>query len=197
MLLTSQVRPGTGGEEASLFAMDLWGMYQKFSVLRGWRFETMHLTLTEQGGCKHGSAAISGATSARLRIWLQKHVMSSSTCVRTDLNVEQPVATNRFVVQSWLAAGANVYGTLKWESGTHRVQRVPTTETSGRVHTSAASVIVLAEADQACASPWCMLMLLPRRVRLECIWSPVGPCASERAGPLRVLPSMRLPTAIF
>lgn len=55
-----QVRPGTGGEEAALFALDLWVMYQKFAALRGWRFETMALTLTEGGGCKHGSAAISG-----------------------------------------------------------------------------------------------------------------------------------------
>lgn len=98
-----EVRPGAGGEEAALFALDLWAMYQKFAALRGWRFETMALTLTEGGGCKHGSAAISGS---------------------------------------------DVYGTLKWESGIHRVQRVPTTETSGRVHTSAASVVVLAEADQ-------------------------------------------------
>ncbi len=55
-----QVRPGTGGEEASLFALDLWGMYQRFAALQGWRFEVMHLTFTEAGGCKHGSAAISG-----------------------------------------------------------------------------------------------------------------------------------------
>ncbi len=55
-----QVRPGTGGEEASLFALDLWSMYQRFAALQGWRFEVNSLTLSEGGGCKHGSAAISG-----------------------------------------------------------------------------------------------------------------------------------------
>ena len=64
--LVTQVRPGSGGEEAALFAMDLWGMYQKFAALRGWRFEVMHLALTETGGCKHGSAAISGEWRSRL-----------------------------------------------------------------------------------------------------------------------------------
>ena len=63
--LVTQIRPGSGGEEAALFAMDLWGMYQKFAALRGWRFEIMHLALTETGGCKHGSAAISGTWGRR------------------------------------------------------------------------------------------------------------------------------------
>lgn len=98
-----EVRPGIGGDEASLFAMDLWTMYRRFAALQGWRFEVLHMALSEQGGCKHGSAVV---------------------------------------------AGAEAYGQLKWESGTHRVQRVPNTEASGRLHTSAATVVVLAEVDQ-------------------------------------------------
>lgn len=98
-----EVRPGIGGDEASLFAMDLWTMYRRFAALQGWRFEVLQLSLGEQGGCKHGSAEVTG----------------------TD-----------------------AYGRLKWESGIHRVQRVPDTETSGRLHTSAATIAVLAEVDQ-------------------------------------------------
>mmetsp|Transcript_5846 Transcript_5846/g.16690 ORF Transcript_5846/g.16690 Transcript_5846/m.16690 type:complete len:431 (+) Transcript_5846:175-1467(+) len=98
-----EVRPGIGGDEAALFALDLWNMYRRFAERQGWRFEVLDLALAEQGGCKHGSASISGE---------------------------------------------NAYGMLKWESGGHRVQRVPDTEGSGRIHTSAATVIVMAEVDQ-------------------------------------------------
>ena len=97
-----EVRAGTGGEEAALFAADLFRMYQRYAALRGWRFEVMELAQTSLGGLKEGIASISGA---------------------------------------------GVFARLKFESGVHRVQRVPATESSGRLHTSAATVAVLPEAE--------------------------------------------------
>jgi peptide chain release factor 1 len=98
-----EVRAGTGGEEAALFAAALFRMYQRYAVLRGWRFETMELTETGLGGYKEAIANISGA---------------------------------------------GVFARLKFESGVHRVQRVPETEASGRIHTSTATVAVLPEAEE-------------------------------------------------
>jgi peptide chain release factor 1 len=98
-----EVRPGTGGDEAALFAADLFRMYQRYADLHGWRFETLGYTETEIGGCKEGTALISGP---------------------------------------------GAFARLKFESGVHRVQRVPTTESSGRIHTSTATVAVLPEAQE-------------------------------------------------
>ena len=95
-----EVRAGTGGDEAGLFASDLFAMYQKFSVNNKWKFEVMGVSESSVGGYKEAHANI---------------------------------------------IGNGVYGRLKYESGVHRVQRVPTTETSGRIHTSAATVAVLPE----------------------------------------------------
>jgi len=97
-----EVRAGTGGDEAALFAAELFRMYQRFSELNGWRFQTMDMAETDLGGLKEGSAEINGP---------------------------------------------NVYARMKFESGTHRVQRVPQTESGGRIHTSAATVAVLPEAQ--------------------------------------------------
>lgn len=99
-----EVRAGTGGDEAALFAGDLLRMYERASALNGWKFEVVEVAATEEkGGCKFASATISGQ---------------------------------------------GVYGRLKYESGIHRVQRVPSTEASGRLHTSAASVAILPQADE-------------------------------------------------
>lgn len=98
-----EVRAGTGGEEASLFAMDIFKMYERYSLNNGWKFEVVDVTDSDLKGFKEASAAISGA---------------------------------------------DVYGRLKFESGIHRVQRVPVTEKSGRVHTSAVSVAILPQADE-------------------------------------------------
>ena len=98
-----EIRAGTGGEEAALFAADLLRMYQRYAGLRGWRFELLDLSETGLGGCKEATAAI---------------------------------------------AGRDVFARLKYESGVHRVQRVPETEASGRIHTSAATVAVLPEAEE-------------------------------------------------
>jgi peptide chain release factor 1 len=95
-----EVRAGTGGIEAALFAGDLYKMYQKYALRQGWKCETLDANYTEKNGVKE--------------------IMFSVT-------------------------GTNVYGMLKFESGTHRVQRVPVTESSGRIHTSAATVAVLPE----------------------------------------------------
>ncbi|MDK3016379.1 peptide chain release factor 1 [Pseudodonghicola flavimaris] len=97
-----EIRPGTGGDEAALFAGDLLRMYQRYAEGRGWRWEVIELQETELGGVKEA-------------------------VVRID--------------------GENVFARLKYESGVHRVQRVPATESGGRIHTSAATVAVLPEAQ--------------------------------------------------
>ncbi|MGE5269737.1 MAG: peptide chain release factor 1 [Thiohalocapsa sp.] len=98
-----EVRAGTGGEEAALFAADLFRMYQRYAALRGWRFEVLDISETGIGGFKEATASITGR---------------------------------------------DVFARLKYESGVHRVQRVPETEASGRIHTSAATVAVLPEAEE-------------------------------------------------
>ncbi|MCB2107805.1 MAG: peptide chain release factor 1 [Rhodobacteraceae bacterium] len=98
-----EVRAGTGGEEAALFAADLFRMYERYAANHGWRFEVMDINDTGLGGLKEAVANISGR---------------------------------------------NVFAKLKYESGVHRVQRVPETEASGRIHTSAATVAVLPEVEE-------------------------------------------------
>ncbi len=97
-----EVRAGTGGDEAALFAAELFAMYRGYAAQKGWRFEVMSIADTELGGVREAVAEISGR---------------------------------------------GVYARLKFESGVHRVQRVPATEASGRIHTSAATVAVLPEAE--------------------------------------------------
>ena len=98
-----EVRAGTGGDEAALFASDLFRMYQRYSEINAWKFEILHVSDTGLGGVKEASAAITGK---------------------------------------------GVFARLKFESGVHRVQRVPKTEASGRIHTSAATVAILPEAEE-------------------------------------------------
>ncbi len=98
-----EIRAGTGGEEAGLFAGDLFRMYSRFAEDKGWKVEIMDAHETDGGGFKEVIANISGN---------------------------------------------GAYSTFKFESGTHRVQRVPTTETQGRIHTSAVTVAVLPEAEE-------------------------------------------------
>lgn len=98
-----EVRAGTGGEEASLFAAELFRMYQRYAENHRWRFEIMEMSETGLGGLKEGIASLSGK---------------------------------------------GAFARLKFESGVHRVQRVPETESGGRIHTSAATVAVLPEAEE-------------------------------------------------
>jgi peptide chain release factor 1 len=98
-----EVRAGTGGDEAALFAGDLLRMYQRFADEQGWKFELISASQSEVGGYKEAVASISGG---------------------------------------------GVFARLKFESGVHRVQRVPATESGGRIHTSAATVAVLPEAEE-------------------------------------------------
>lgn len=98
-----EIRAGTGGDEASIFAGDLYKMYTRFIQDQGWKYEVLSVSEGTMGGYKEVSIEISGH---------------------------------------------EVYGTLKFESGVHRVQRVPETETQGRVHTSAATVAIMPEAEE-------------------------------------------------
>lgn len=98
-----EIRAGTGGEEAALFAADLFRMYSRYAELMGWKVEIVSESVAESGG--------------------YKEIIS-------------------------LISGKRVYSRLKYEAGTHRVQRVPVTETQGRIHTSAATVAVMPEAEE-------------------------------------------------
>jgi peptide chain release factor 1 len=118
-----EIRAGTGGEEAALFAGDLYKMYSRFIDKQGWRQEILSSSPTELGGFKEIIFSVSGR---------------------------------------------DVYGMLKFESGVHRVQRVPQTETGGRIHTSAASVVVLPEAEEVDVD------LEPRDLRID-VYRSSGP----------------------
>src|SRR6266700_3811492 len=98
-----EIRAGTGGDEAALFAAELFRMYTRFAERRGWKVEVLSHSEGSLGGLKEAIVA---------------------------------------------ARGPGVYGTLRYESGVHRVQRVPVTEAQGRIHTSAATVAVLPEAEE-------------------------------------------------
>jgi len=98
-----EVRPAAGGDEAALFAAELFAMYQKYAAARGWRFEVLDYSESDLGGLKEGIAEITGR---------------------------------------------GVFARLKFESGVHRVQRVPATESQGRIHTSTVTVAVLPEAEE-------------------------------------------------
>ena len=98
-----EIRPAAGGDEAALFATELFAMYQRYAMLKGWRFEILEYNDTELGGLKEGIAEITGR---------------------------------------------NVFARMKYESGVHRVQRVPATESQGRIHTSTVTVAVLPEAKE-------------------------------------------------
>ena len=111
-----EIRAGTGGEEAALFARDLWRMYTLYAAKRGWSCETVEVSDTELGGVKEAVFSIEGA---------------------------------------------GVYSRLKFESGAHRVQRVPETEAQGRIQTSAATVAVMPEAEEV------ELTLDPKDLRID------------------------------
>jgi len=118
-----EIRAGTGGEEAALFAGDLYRMYSKYIENSGWRRELISSNPTGLGGFKEIIFSVSGE---------------------------------------------NAFGTLKFESGVHRVQRVPVTETGGRIHTSAASVVVLPEAEEV------DIVIDPKDVRID-VYRSSGP----------------------
>jgi len=137
-----EIRAGTGGEEAALFASDLYRMYSRFAETKGWKFEVMNSNDTELGGIKEIVFSISGN---------------------------------------------NVYENLRYESGVHRVQRVPATEASGRIHTSAVTVAVLPEADET------EIDIKPEDLRIDVMRAggPGGQCVNTTDSAVRIthLPS--------
>jgi peptide chain release factor 1 len=137
-----EIRAGTGGEEAALFASDLYRLYSRFAETRGWKFEIMNANETELGGLKEIVFSISGN---------------------------------------------NVYENLRYESGVHRVQRVPATEASGRIHTSAVTVAVLPEADET------EIDIKPDDLRIDVMRAggPGGQCVNTTDSAVRIthLPS--------
>jgi peptide chain release factor 1 len=139
-----EIRAGTGGEEAALFASDLYRMYARFAETEGWKFEIMSLNETELGGYKEIVFSISGS---------------------------------------------NVYENLRYESGVHRVQRVPATEASGRIHTSAVTVAVLPEADET------EIDIRPDDLRIDVMRAggPGGQCVNTTDSAVRIT---HLPTGV-
>jgi peptide chain release factor 1 len=142
-----EIRAGTGGEEAALFAADLFRMYSRFAETKGWKFEVMNINETELGGIKEIIFSISGSGGT----------------------------------------GSNVYENLRYESGVHRVQRVPATEASGRIHTSAVTVAVLPEADET------EIDIRPEDLRIDVMRAggPGGQCVNTTDSAVRIthLPS--------
>ncbi len=139
-----EVRAGTGGEEASLFAADLVRTYTRYAERQGWIYENINLQASESGGIKEALLSIQGK---------------------------------------------GVYGKLKYESGVHRVQRVPRTESQGRIHTSAATVVVLPEAEEVLAE------IQPQDIRIDVFRSsgPGGQSVNTTDSAVRIT---HLPTGI-
>ncbi|OJF76659.1 MAG: peptide chain release factor 1 [Treponema sp. CETP13] len=139
-----EIRGGAGGDEASLFAADLFKMYTRYAESKNWKYEVINASETEVGGYKEISFSISGKY---------------------------------------------VYGSLRYEAGTHRVQRVPTTETQGRIHTSAVTVAVLPEAEET------EINIKPEDLRVDVMRAggPGGQCVNTTDSAVRLT---HLPTGI-
>lgn len=132
-----EIRAGTGGDEAALFASDLFRMYSRYAELRGWKIDIMDSHYTDIGGIK-------------------------------ELTFE--------------VDGMGVYSRLKYESGVHRVQRIPVTESGGRIHTSAATVAVLPEAEEVDVD------IDPNEIRIDvyCASGPGGQCVNTTQSAVRI-----------
>lgn len=132
-----EIRAGTGGEEAALFAWDLFRMYSRYAELYGWKTEIMDSHYTELGGIKELT----------------------------------------FVVE-----GQGAYSKLKFESGVHRVQRIPSTESGGRIHTSAATVAVLPEAEEVDVD----INMNDLKIDVYCASGPGGQCVNTTQSAVRI-----------
>ena len=168
-----EIRAGVGGDEAAIFAGDLFKMYERFAEARGWKTEVLSSSPSEAGGFKTIEFKVTGDMYERFaeaRGW------------KTEILSSSPSEAGGFKTIEFKVTGDKVYSVMKYESGVHRVQRVPKTESQGRIQTSTATVAVLPEADEI------DIQINQEDLRIDtyCASGPGGQCVNTTYSAVRI-----------